>query len=362
LRSAPRKRVVKRGGDTWFFLTADYAFGHSLERDATQVIVQNGGKLIGSVAHPFSTPDLSSFILQAQSSKAKIIGLASGPPDNVNAIKLGGKFGIFQGGQQMAGLLVLITDVNALGLKAAQGLLLTTSFYWNTDDKTRESSKRFFAKINRMPTMWQAGVYSTVMHYLKAIEAAGTNEPLKVAAKMRDMPVDDFFAHNGRLREDELMVHELMLVQVKRPEDSKYPGIIIRSSLASPENRRLVRPIRPVRWSKDERALRGGVAQFAAVEIALRRALGRGFAGCAKSEKRKAGPDQPCRELERARGEYDCGAAEKFDDCPRLAAFGCGEPGRARDVLRLLRDRQAVESRLAAGLGLDASGILRKPN
>jgi branched-chain amino acid transport system substrate-binding protein len=147
------QEVVKRGGDTWFFLTADYAFGHSLERDATQVIVQNGGKVLGSVAHPFSTPDLSSFILQAQSSKAKIIGLASGPPDNVNAIKLGGEFGIFQGGQQMAGLLVLITDVNALGLKAAQGLLLTTSFYWDTDDKTREWSKRFFAKINRMPTM-----------------------------------------------------------------------------------------------------------------------------------------------------------------------------------------------------------------
>jgi len=171
LRSAPRKRVVKRGGDTWFFLTADYAFGHSLERDATQVIVQNGGKLIGSVAHPFSTPDLSSFILQAQSSKAKITGLASGPPDNVNAIKLGGEFSIFQGGQQMAGLLVLITDVNALGLKAAQGLLLTMSFYWDSDDKTRESSKRFFAKINRMPTMWQAGVYSSVMHYLKVIQA-----------------------------------------------------------------------------------------------------------------------------------------------------------------------------------------------
>ncbi|MGB5183116.1 MAG: ABC transporter substrate-binding protein [Xanthobacteraceae bacterium] len=217
------QEVVKRGGDTWFFLTADYAFGHSLERDATQVIVQNGGKVLGSVAHPFSTPDLSSFILQAQSSKAKIIGLASGPPDNVNAIKLGGEFGVFQGGQQMAGLLVLITDANALGLKAAQGLLLTTSFYWDTDDKTREWSKRFFAKINRMPTMWQAGVYSSVMHYLKAIQAAGTDEPLKVAAKMRDMPVEDFFAHNGHLREDGLMVHDLMLVQVKKPEDSKYP-------------------------------------------------------------------------------------------------------------------------------------------
>jgi branched-chain amino acid transport system substrate-binding protein len=217
------QEVVKRGGDTWFFLTADYAFGHSLERDATQVIVQNGGKVVGSVAHPFATPDLSSFILQAQASKAKIIGLASGPPDNVNAIKLGGEFGVFAGGQQMAGLLVLITDVHALGLKAAQGLLLTTSFYWDKDDKTREWSKRFIAKIGRMPTMWQAGVYSSVIHYLKAIEATGTDDPLKVAAKMREMPVDDFFARNGHLREDGLMVHDLMLVQVKKPEESKYP-------------------------------------------------------------------------------------------------------------------------------------------
>jgi branched-chain amino acid transport system substrate-binding protein len=217
------QEVVKRGGNSWFFLTADYAFGHSLERDATQVIVQNGGKVVGSVAHPFSTPDLSSFILQAQSSKAKIIGLASGPPDNVNAIKLGGEFGIFQGGQQMAGLLVLITDVHALGLKAAQGLLLTTSFYWDMDDKTRDWSKRFFAKMSRMPTMWQAGVYSSVTHYLKAIAAAGTDEPLKVAAKMREAPIEDFFSRNGRLREDGLMVHDLMLVQVKKPEESKYP-------------------------------------------------------------------------------------------------------------------------------------------
>lgn len=217
------QEVVKRGGDTWFFLTADYAFGHSLERDARQVIVENGGTVIGSVAHPFATSDLSSFILQAQASKAKIIGLASGPPDNVNAIKLGGEFGVFAGGQQMAGLLVLITDVHALGLKAAQGLLLTTSFYWDMDDKTREWSKRFFAKIGRMPTMWQAGVYSSVIHYLKAIQATGTDDPLKVAAKMREMPVEDFFARNGHLREDGLMVHDLMLVQVKRPEESKYP-------------------------------------------------------------------------------------------------------------------------------------------
>ncbi len=215
--------VVKRGGDTWFFLTADYAFGHSLERDASQVIVQNGGKVLGSVSHPFATPDLSSFILQAQASKAKIIGIASGPPDNVNAIKLGGEFGIFQGGQQMAGLLVLITDVNALGLKAAQGLLLTTSFYWDADEQTRSWSKRFFAKINRMPTMWQAGVYSSIIHYLNAVKAAGTDDPLKVAAKMRETPIEDFFAHNGKLRDDNLMVHDLILVQVKKPEESKYP-------------------------------------------------------------------------------------------------------------------------------------------
>ena len=191
------QEVVKRGGNTWFFLTADYAFGHSLERDATRVIEQNGGKVLGAVRHPFATPDLSSFILQAQASKAKIIGIACGPPDNVNAVKLGGEFGIFKGGQQMAGLLMLITDVNALGLKAAQGLLLTTSFYWDMDDKTREWSKRYFAKINKMPTMWQAGVYSSVMHYLNAIKAAGTDDPLKVAAKMREMPVEDFFSRNG---------------------------------------------------------------------------------------------------------------------------------------------------------------------
>ncbi len=217
------QEVVKRGGNTWFFLTADYAFGYSLEHDASQVIEQNGGKVIGSVRHPFRTPDLSSFILQAQASKAKIIGLASGPPDNTNAIKLGGEFGVFAGGQQMAGLLVLITDIDALGLKTAQGLVLTTSFYWDMDDKTREWSKRFFAKMNRMPTMWQAGVYSSVTHYLKAIQAAGTDDPLKVAAKMREMPVEDFFSRNGHLRADGLMVHDLVLVQVKKPGESKYP-------------------------------------------------------------------------------------------------------------------------------------------
>jgi branched-chain amino acid transport system substrate-binding protein len=217
------QEVTKRGGSSWFFLTADYAFGYSLEKDASQVVEQNGGKVVGSVRHPFRTPDLSSFILQAQASKAKIIGLASGPPDNVNAIKLGGEFGVFAGGQQMAGLLVLITDVDALGLKAAQGLVLTTSFYWDMDDKTREWSKRYFEKMHKMPTMWQAGVYSSIMNYLKAVQAAGTDDPLKVAAKMRETPIEDFFARNGHLRPDGLMVHDLVLVQVKKPEESKYP-------------------------------------------------------------------------------------------------------------------------------------------
>jgi branched-chain amino acid transport system substrate-binding protein len=217
------KEVVKRGGDSWFFITDDYAFGHSLERDASAVITANGGKVLGSVRPPFATPDLSSFILQAQASKAKIIGIAAGPPNNTNEIKTAGEFGLFKGGQQMAGLLVLITDVHGLGLKAAEGLLLTTSFYWDMDDKTREWSKRYFAKMNRMPTMWQAGVYSSVMHYLEAIRDAGTDDPLKVAAKMREKPIEDFFSRHGKLREDNLMVHDLMLVQVKSPDESKYP-------------------------------------------------------------------------------------------------------------------------------------------
>lgn len=216
------QEVVKRGGDSWFFITDDYAFGHSLERDASAVVVKQGGKVLGSVRPPFATPDLSSFILQAQASKARIIGIAGGPPNNINEIKTAGEFGVIKGGQQMAGLLVLITDIHALGLNAAQGLLLTTSFYWDLDNKTREWSKRYFAKMNRMPTMWQAGVYSSVMHYLQAIRDSGTDDPLKVVAKMRETPIEDFFARNGRLREDNLMVHDLSLVEVKKPEESKY--------------------------------------------------------------------------------------------------------------------------------------------
>jgi len=217
------QEVVKRGGDSWFFITDDYAFGHSLQRDASSVIVKNGGKVVGSVSPPFATPDLSSFILQAQASKAKIIGIAGGPPNNINEIKTAGEFGVTKGGQQMVALLALITDIHSLGLQAAQGLRLTTSFYWDMDDKTREWSKRYFAKMKRMPTMWQAGVYSSVMNYLNAVKASGTDEPLKVAAKMREKPIEDFFSRNGKLREDGLMVHDLILVQVKKPEESKYP-------------------------------------------------------------------------------------------------------------------------------------------
>jgi branched-chain amino acid transport system substrate-binding protein len=215
--------VLKRGGDSWFFITDDYAFGHSLERDASAVITANGGKVKGSVRPPLATPDLSSFVLQAQASKAKIIGIAAGPPNNMNEIKTASEFGVFKGGQQMAALLALITDIHSLGLPAAQGLLLTTSFYWDMDEKTREWSKRYFVKMNRMPTMWQAGVYSAVTHYLNAIKDTGTDEPLKVTAKMRENPIEDFFARNGKLRADNLMVHDLMLVEVKTPEESKYP-------------------------------------------------------------------------------------------------------------------------------------------
>jgi len=223
LATGTAQAVTKRGAKTWFFLTADYAFGHSLERDASRVVEANGGKVVGSVRHPFNAPDLSSFVLQAQASHAQVIGIASGPPDNTNAIKLGGEFGLFKGGQQMAGLLVLITDVHALGLATAQGLLLTTSFYWDMDDATRAWSRRFFDKLNKMPTMWQAGVYSSVMHYLAAVKATGGDDALAVAAKLRSAPIEDFFARHGRLREDGLLVHDLILVEVKKPADSKHP-------------------------------------------------------------------------------------------------------------------------------------------
>jgi branched-chain amino acid transport system substrate-binding protein len=222
LAAGTAQAVTKRVGKSWFFLTADYAFGYSLENDATRVVQANGGTVVGSVRFPLASQDLTSFLVQAQTSKAKILGIAGGPPDNVNFIKLGGEFGIGQGGQHFAGLLMLITDIHALGLKAAQGLLLTTGFYWDRDDQSRVWSKRFFEQRHAMPTAWQAGVYSSVTHYLEAMQTAGTDDPLKVAAQMRATPVNDFFSRNGHLRPDGLMVHDLYLAEVKTPEESKY--------------------------------------------------------------------------------------------------------------------------------------------
>jgi branched-chain amino acid transport system substrate-binding protein len=216
------KTLVEQGGDTWFFLTADYAFGHALQRDTTAFIEQGGGQVLGSVAHPFPNQDFSSFLLQAQASGAKIIGLANAGGDTINSIKQAAEFGIVEAGQRLAGLLVFISDVHSMGLQTAQGVVLTTGFYWDLDDKTREWSKRFFERHGAMPTMTHAGVYSSVTHYLKAVEAAGTDEPLAVAEKMRELPIDDFFARNARLRKDGRLEHDMYLAQVKAPEESKY--------------------------------------------------------------------------------------------------------------------------------------------
>jgi branched-chain amino acid transport system substrate-binding protein len=215
--------IVKQGGDTWFFLTADYAFGQSLEKDTSEVVKAAGGKVLGSVRHPLSTLDFSSYLLQAQASKAKIIGLANAGGDTINAIKAANEFGITSGGQSLAGLLVFISDVHSLGLKTAQGMMLTTGFYWDYNDETRKWAKRFFDKHKKMPTMVQAGVYSSTMHYLKAVQATGTDEAGAVMAKMKSTPVKDFFAANGKIREDGRMVHDMYLAQVKKPDESKYP-------------------------------------------------------------------------------------------------------------------------------------------
>jgi len=215
--------MVKEGYDTWFFLTADYAFGQDLERDTTAVVIANGGKVVGGVRAPLNTADFSSFLLQAQSSKAKVIALANAGADTTNAIKQASEFGVVQGGQKLAGMLVFITDVHALGLEKAQGMLLTTAFYWDMNDETRKWSARFMAKEGRMPTMSQAGVYSTVTHYLKAVQAAGTDESEAVMKKMRETPVNDFFVKNGKIREDGRMVHDMYLVEVKAPSESKGP-------------------------------------------------------------------------------------------------------------------------------------------
>lgn len=216
--------LVKDGGDTWYFITADYAFGHALERDTGNAVTAAGGKVLGNVRHPFPANDFSSFLLQAQASGAKVVGLANAGADTINSIKQAQEFGLVAGGQRLAGLLVFISDVHSLGLKTAQGLVITTGFYWDYNDETRAWSKRYGEKFGgRMPTMVQAGVYSAVMHYLKAIEAAKTDDAKVVAAKMRETPVNDMFAKNGKIRADGRMVHDMFLAQVKKPEESKGP-------------------------------------------------------------------------------------------------------------------------------------------
>jgi branched-chain amino acid transport system substrate-binding protein len=221
LSNVAGRAMVKRGEDTWFFVTADYAFGMALERDAANVVKESGGKVLGDVRHPLNSSDFSSFLLQAQASKAKVIGLANAGGDTTNALKQASEFGITRGGQKLIALLMEITDVHALGPKETQGLIATDAFYWDMNDETRAFSKRFNEKVGHMPTMIQAGLYSATMHYLKAIEAIGTDEAPKVMAQMRATPINDFFAKNGKIRIDGRMVHDMYLFEVKKPEESK---------------------------------------------------------------------------------------------------------------------------------------------
>src|SRR5580698_5061750 len=213
--------AVKAGLDSWFFITADYAFGQDLEKDTTNVVLKSGGKVLGSVRHPLNSSDFSSYLLQAQSSKAKVIGLANAGGDTINAIKQAAEFGLTKGGQKLSPLLAFVTDIDSVGLETAQGLLLAEAFYWDLNDDTRAFSKRFMERIKRVPTSAQAGVYSSVMHYLKAVKAAGTTDSAAVMKVMKDTPINDMFAKDGHIREDGRMVHDMYLFEVKKPSESK---------------------------------------------------------------------------------------------------------------------------------------------
>jgi branched-chain amino acid transport system substrate-binding protein len=216
--------LTKQGGDSWFFITADYAFGNALRDDTMAAVKEAGGKVLGSVSAPFPNTDFSSFLLQAQASGAKVIGLANAGTDTINAIKQAHEFGIDKSGQKLTGLLTFISDVHSIGLETAQGLVLTDSWYWDSNDETRAWAKRWSEKMGgRMPTSVQAGVYSAVLHYLRAIDKAGTDEAKKVVETMRSMPINDMYAKNGKIRIDGRMVHDMLLVQVKKPSESKYP-------------------------------------------------------------------------------------------------------------------------------------------
>jgi branched-chain amino acid transport system substrate-binding protein len=215
------KTVVQNGGKTWFFITADYAFGHSLQEDTTKAIKAAGGQVLGSVLHPLNASDFSSYILQAQASKAQVIGLADAGGDTINAIKTANQFGV-TGKQKLAGLLLFITDINALGLKTTQGMYVASSYYWDLNDNTRKFAKAYFAKMNKMPTMNQAGVYSATLEYLKAVQAAGTDDSDAVMKKLKSMTLNDAFVSNGKIRSDGRMIKDFYLFQVKSPGESKY--------------------------------------------------------------------------------------------------------------------------------------------
>jgi len=222
LAAGTGRGVVKSGGDSWFFLTADYAFGTNLEKDTTEVIKAEGGKVIGSVRHPLNASDFSSFLLQAQSSKAKIVGLANAGGDMINSIKAANEFGITKT-QRLAALLVFINDIHSMGLPVAQGMLLTEAFYWDSNEETRKWSRRFFEQHKRMPNMAQAGVYSGITHYLKAVAATGTDDTTTVMAKMKATPVNDFITKNGKIREDGRLIRDMYVYEVKKPSESNYP-------------------------------------------------------------------------------------------------------------------------------------------
>jgi branched-chain amino acid transport system substrate-binding protein len=215
--------VVKAGGNSWFFLAADYAFGQQLQKDASDVISAAGGKVVGGVRHPLNTPDFSSFLLTAQSSGAKVIGIANAGSDTINAMKQANEFGIVKGGQNLAAMILVLQDIHTLGLEAAQGTYLTTASYWDLNDATRAWSKEFSAKAGMPPSMLQAGVYGAVRHYLKAVAKAGTDDADKVAAAMREIPIDDVFSQNAKLREDGRVTRTMYLARVKKPSESKYP-------------------------------------------------------------------------------------------------------------------------------------------
>ena len=215
--------ITKQGGDTWFFITADYAFGHALERDTGDAVKAAGGKVLGAVRAPLNTQDFSSFLLQAQASKAKVVGLANAGGDTINSIKQAAEFGLVSGGQRLAGLLVLLTDIHSLGLKTTQGLTITSAWYWDKDDASRAFGRRFMEKKGAPPTYLQAGVYSAVSHYLKAIKAIGTDDADKVSEQMRKTKINDFMTKDGWIREDGRIMRDMYLERVKSPEQSRYP-------------------------------------------------------------------------------------------------------------------------------------------